>query len=187
MQTAWMSEVIHYDGTQLKPLFAYLKLGILGDSVVSWRGSCNVDFEHMVDGEDLIAESLISSGEMIHFIIEVFDRELASGVLLQRLFASIVKDLLIEMSHELDEQSLVRDGDDLYWGDRKLSISIASRSSVSTMVHFAVNITNEGTPVKTCSLEDLGVDAREFAGAAMDALALEWSSVLKATRKVRPL
>jgi hypothetical protein len=91
------------------------------------------------------------------------------------------------MSPALEEQSLGRDGDDLYWGDRKLSISIASQSAVSTMVHFAVNITNAGTPVRTCALEDLGVDPKEFADAAMDALALEWASVLKATRKVRPL
>lgn len=187
MQSQWINETIHYDGTQLKPLYAYLNWGILGDSIVSWRGSCNVGFEHMVDGEDLIAESTIAGSEMIHFIIEVFDRELATGVLIQRIFAAIIKDLLIEFSPVLDNQSLVRDGDDLYWGDRKLSISIASRSVVSTMVHFAVNISNQGTPVRTCALDDLEVDPQEFARASMDALSLEWNSVLKATRKVRPL
>lgn len=187
MQTSWINDSIHYDGTQLKPLFAYLSWGILGDSVVAWRGSCDVGFEHMVDGEDLLAESSIAGGDMVHFIVEVFDRELATGVLIQRIFAAIIKDLLVEMSNALEEHSLVRDGDDLYWGDRKLSISIASQSAVSTMVHFAVNVSNQGTPVRTGALEDLGVDAREFAGAAMDALALEWTSVLKATRKVRPL
>lgn len=187
MQTSWIEERTHYDGTQLRPLYAYLQWGVLGDSVVAWRGSCDVSFEHMVDGEDLLAESAIAGGEMVHFIMEVFDRELATGVLLQRIFASIVRDLLVEMSPLLQEQSLVRDGDDLYWGDRKLSISIASKSAVSTMVHFAVNITNAGTPVRTCALDDLEVDPKEFAQAAMDALSMEWSSVLKATRKVRPL
>jgi hypothetical protein len=187
MQTLWVTEKLHYDGTQLKPLFAYLKWGLLGDSVVAWRGSCDVSFEHMVDGEDLIAESSIAGSEMVHFVMEVFDRELATGVLLQRIFASIVKDLLVELSPEIDAQTLARDGDDLYWGDRKLSISIASCSAVSTMVHFAVNISNQGTPVKTCSLEDLSVDPKEFAESAMDALILEWISILKATRKVRPL
>ena len=187
MTAKWISETIHYDGSQLKPLFAYYKWGLLGDSIVAWRGSCEVSFEHMVDGEDFIAGSTIAGSEMIHFIIEVFDRQLATGVLIQRIFASIVKDLLVELSGELDEMSLVRDGDDLYWGDRKLSISVASQSAVSTMVHFAVNVSNSGTPVKTCSLEDLRVDPEEFAGAAMDALSLEWTSVLNATRKVRPL
>jgi hypothetical protein len=187
MQTLWLNEKLHYDGSQLKPLFGYLNFGVLGDSVLSWRGSCDVSFEHMADGEDLIAESTIAGSDMVHFIVEVFDRELATGVLLQRIFAAIIKDLLVEMSRELEEHGVVRDGDDLYWGDRKLSISIASRSSVSTMVHFAVNISNQGTPVKTGSLEDLGVDIHEFATAAMDALALEWNSVLKATRKVKPL
>lgn len=187
MNTKWMSEPLHYDGTQLKPLFAYLKCGMVGDSVIAWRGSCDVSFEHMVDGEDFIAQSPIAGSDMIHFIVEVFDRQLATGVLIQRIFASIVKDLLIELSADLDDHSLVRDGDDLYWGDRKLSISVASQSTVSTMVHFAVNVSNNGTPVKTSSLEDLRVDPEEFAGAALDALSLEWASVLMATRKVRPL
>lgn len=187
MQISFAEESMHYDGTQLKPLFAYLQWGIMGDSVVAWRGSCDVSFEHMVDGEDLIAESSIAGSEMLHFIVEVFDRELATGVLIQRIFAAIIKDLLHEMSPVLGDQILVRDGDDLYWGDRKLSISIASRSAVSTMVHFAVNISNQGTPVRTCALEDLSVDPKEFANAAMEALALEWNSVLNATRKVRPL
>lgn len=187
MQSLWIDESIHYDGTQLKPLFTYLRWGILGDSIVAWRGSCNISFEHMVDGEDFIAQSAIAGSDMIHFIIEVFDRELATGVLIQRIFASIVKDLLIELSSELDVHSLVRDGDDLYLSDRKLSISIASKSAVSTMVHFALNISNIGTPVKTCSLEDLRVDPRELAQAAMDALSLEWNSTLNATKKVKPL
>ncbi len=187
MLTHWIADSIHYDGSQLKPLFAYLNWNILGDSVVSWRGACHVDFSHMVDGEDLIAESSIAGSDMLHFIVEVFDRDLASGVLLQRLLASIIKDLLVELSSELNEHSLVRDGDDLYWGDRKLSISIASRSVMSTMVHFGINVSNEGTPVKTAALDDFSIDPRELALAVMDALSLEWISVLKATRKVKPL
>lgn len=183
----WVSDSIHYDGSQLKPLFAYLQYGILGDSIVAWRGSCDVSAESMVDGEDLIEGAQIASDEMLHFIIEVFDRELATGVLIQRIFASIAKDILQNTSSELGKDRLMRDGDDLFWGDRKLSISIASRSAVSTMVHFALNITNNGTPVRTCCLADLQIDPLHFAGQMMEAFTKEWQSVLKATRKVRPL
>lgn len=183
----WCEEEIFYDGTQLQPLFAYRRWGLLGDSVVAWKGPCHVTFEHMVDVEDILSRSAIAGAEMVHFIVEVFDRELATGVLLQRLFASLVKDILTEMSPILEGPVLVRDGDDLYWDDRKLSISIASQSAVSTMMHFAVNISNQGTPVKTASLEDFHVKPKEFAEALMAALTYEWESVLEATQKVRPL
>lgn len=187
MQIQWIQDNIHYDGSQLKPLFAYMNYGILGDSIVSWTGSCEVQLDHMVDGEDAIQNAQICGDEMLHFIVEVFDRELATGVLLQRIFASIVKDLLHEVSPRLGEDVLARDGDDIYFGDRKLSISVASKSAISTMVHFAINIVNAGTPVKTCSLEDLQVEPKSFAEQVMEAVTQEWLSVLRATRKVRPL
>jgi hypothetical protein len=183
----WVNDNIHYDGSQLRPLFGYLQFGILGDSIISWRGSCDVTLESMIDGEDLNQGAAISSDEMLHFIVEVFDRELATGVLMQRIFAAIAKDLLHETSPRLGEEIIVREGDDLYWGDRKLSISVASKSAISTMMHFALNITNAGTPVRTCCLEDLQVDPLAFAEQLMEAFSQEWQSVLKATRKVRPL
>lgn len=187
MKNYFVNEKIKYDGSQLQPLYAYLNYGVLGDSIIAWVGACHVDFKHMIDGEDLIASAKIAGDEMLHFIVEIFHRELASGVLLQRLMASIVKDILEEKSKVLEKESLARDGDDLYWGDRKLSISIASKSSVSSQIHFAVNITNTGTPVKTCALQDFAVDAKDFALEVMAAVTAEWESIVEATQKVRPL
>ncbi len=186
MKQLWVSEHLHYDGSQLRPLFAYMQYQILGNSIISWRGSCDVDNSHMVDGEDLLQGAQICGADMLHFIIEMFDRELFSGVLLQRLMASIIKDLVHEFS-DSNAQFLTRDGDDLYWGDRKLSISISSKSAVSTQIHFAVNITNDGTPVKTCALEDMAIEPEKFAVQVMDAVVREWESVTNATRKVKPL
>ena len=123
---------------------------------------------------------------MVHFIIEFFDQTLMSGVLLQRLFASIVADILQDIS-PLKDLKLTRSGDDLYFKGRKLSISIATKSPVSTMVHFAVNNTNEGTPVETAALKDLKVDPRKFAEKCMLALKNEYVDCLQATRKVRPV
>ncbi|MGZ3782751.1 MAG: DUF366 family protein, partial [Pseudobdellovibrionaceae bacterium] len=42
-------------------------------------------------------------------------------------------------------------------------ISIATKSPVSVMVHFAMNITNKGTPVKTLSLQDLKLEPKNVA------------------------
>ena len=177
-----------YDGQQLHSLFAYLEHGILGPSIVSWRGACDIPFSRMVDGEDLLAKAVIQGQEMLHFIIEVFDRDLFSGVALQRLFAAITRDYLQKQAAKtLSGHHLIREGDDLYWGDRKLSISIATKSPVSTMVHFAMNITNQGTPVKTLSLEDLDLDPRQVASDLMDLFKKEYSDIVVATQKVRPV
>lgn len=183
MKSLYIDKQITYDGTQLSSLHAYLNYKILGPSIISWQGPCFVSLTHMVDGEDLLEESTIAGSLMVHFVVEVFDRDLFSGVVLQRLLASIVRDQL--QAHT--EKVLTRDGDDIYLDDRKLSISIATRSPISTMIHFAVNVSNEGTPVKTLALEDLKVDPKTFAEMIMQKFAQEYESITKATQKVKPV
>ena len=166
-----------YDGSQLVSLRSYLKHGLLGDSVVAWLGACNVDVAHMVDGEDLVAGAEIRGAEMVHFIVEKFDCTLLAAVGLQRLLASLVRDYL--------GGELRREGDDLWLGDRKLSISIATVSPVSALIHFAVNVVNDGTPVKTLCLRDLGVEPKKFAQDILQKFAQEVDSIVEATQKVR--
>jgi hypothetical protein len=188
MQTHFIEKKFPYDGTQLRSLFAYLDHGILGPSIISWVGPCSISFDHMVDGEDLLAKAVIEGDEMLHFIIEIFDRDLFSGVALQRLFASICKDYLNPQAMlAFSDKGLTRAGDDIYFNDRKLSISIATKSPVSTMVHFAMNVTNKGTPVKTLSFEDLKIDARKVAEDVMALFRSEYVSIVTATQKVRPV
>lgn len=185
MKTLWLDQEFAYDGTQLRSLFAYLGHGVLGDSVVAWSGACRISFDHMVDGEDLREQAEIRGSRMLHLIFELFDRDLFAGVAVQRLTASIAKDLIEERAKDV---RLKREGDDLYWNGKKLSISIATRSPVSTLVHFAMNLANAGTPVPTCALEeDFGLSAKDFAAELLRRLAAEYESVLAATRKVRPV
>lgn len=179
MKKLFIDKKMKYDGSQLRPLFAYENFKLQGDSIVSWVGPCNVTLEHMVDFEDKIEKSKICGDEMLHFVIEVFGPDLTAGVALQRLFASIINDRL----------KLRRDGDDIYSLDKKnkLSISIASRSAVSTMIHFAMNVTNKGTPVKTLSLQDLKLNAKTLAPQIMNDFVKEYQSISAATQKVKPL
>ena len=183
MKTLFIKEKIKYDGTQLKSLFAYLSHKVQGDSCVSFIGPCDISFDHMVDGEDLLEKAEIRGSEMLHFIFEIFDRELVSGVFLQRLFASIAADEIYKAS----KTKLTREGDDLYLGDKKLSISIATKSPVSVMVHFAMNISNSGTPVPTLSLEDLKINPVIFAESLLIQISKEYESILTARVKVRPV
>ena len=189
LKTKWINKKINYDGTQLRSLFAYLDHRVLGDSVVAFRGSCDVNFDHMVDGEDLLEKSRIQGSDMIHFIFEIFDRPLIVGVLLQRLFASIAGDVIHELSKK--DFTIRRSGDDLYFDfgankkNRKLSISIATRSTNSVLIHFAVNISNSGTPVPTACLNDLGLQPRKFAEACLLRVQSEYNSIIEATQKVK--
>lgn len=184
MKTKFIERDLPYNGEQLRSLFGYLDHGLLGDSVVSWIGPCEIPFEHMVDGEDLLAQSPIRGARMLHFIAEIFHQNLVSGVLLQRLFASIMSDLLREWAPQ-QVSNLRRDGDDLFLKDGKLSISIATVSPMSALVHFAVNCTNDGTPVKTASLEDLGLEPKKVALEAMARLSREFIGIQEASVKVR--
>lgn len=182
MKSLWIKERIAYDGSQLRSLYAYLNHDVAGDSVIAWRGPCHVSLEHMVDGEDRLANARIAGGDMVHFIVERFGESLSYAVAAQRLIAAIVKDLIAELSPKRPE--LRRDGDDIYRDDGKFSISIATVSPVSALIHFAVNVSNEGTPVQTCSLADFSVDADMFIPQALERIAAELESMVAATQKV---
>ncbi|MBK7892418.1 MAG: DUF366 family protein [Bdellovibrionales bacterium] len=191
MKSLFIEKNISYDGTQLRSLFAYMDFGLQGDSIVSWVGPCNVSFDHMVDGEDLLAKAEIRGGQMVHFIVECFSTPLAEMVWQQRLLASLVHDLILEKGRVAGGgvPAVRRDGDDVFVklpsGEGKFSISIATVSPVSGLMHFAVNVTNSGTPVPTASLDDLGLRAPEFAREILKRFVGEFESVRGATTKVR--
>jgi uncharacterized protein len=190
MKSQWIDKKIDYDGSQLRSLFAYMEFGILGDSIVGFRGACDVTPENMIDGEDKRASAKICGSDMIHFIVELFDCELLAGVGVQRVLASLVKDALTQENPEYGPR-LSREGDDIYFmsefGEKKkFSISIASRSPVSTLVHFAFNVSNEGTPVPTCALNDFEIEPEDFIRTLLESARAEIASMREATRKVFP-
>jgi hypothetical protein len=98
--------------------------------------------EELIDYEDVGLE--IKSDEMAHFIIEHFDiqpADIKTCYHRQRLFVMIVKDILAELGIQTS-----RNGDDLYFEGKKLSVSIATCSNSSMKVHFGMNVRDEGTP-----------------------------------------
>lgn len=189
MKTLILDKEFSYDGSQLRPLFNYLEHGLLGDSILVGIGPCKVDLGHMIDGEDLREGATIAGGKMLHCLIEVFDRDLFSGVCLQRLLAALAQARILSTpSAKLGSKPLTRSGDDLYWDGRKLSISIATRSANSVLVHFAMNVSNTGTPVPTCALEqDFSIPALEFGRQLAADFVAEYESILMASRKARPV
>lgn len=177
---------ISYDGRQLAPHWIYRTCDLRGDVVVAFVGPCRVELSEMVDIEDVKAQAPIFSPAMLHIIAEFFTGDLHMTVYRQR--------LLIVTAGELLRQSLdrpvTRRGDDLYLPRAdgtpgKLSVSIATASATSTLIHTGFNIETEGTPVPTIGLAELGVDVTTFATALLHRYADEVQDIWLARCKVR--
>ena len=150
---------ICYTGHELAPHWIYKTFDLKGDSLVAFQGPADVSLDKMVDLEDVKRKAPIGSPKMLHFLAEFFIDSLDEGVLLQHLFVFEVYEALLQRS----PKNLRRRGNDLYFKDRKLSVSIATKSLISVLMHFAINIETAGTPVPTAGLLELGVDPKPFA------------------------
>jgi hypothetical protein len=95
---------------------------------------------------------------------------------------SIIKELLEERGI-----FVVRNGDDLLINDRKLSVSIATKSITSVLIHTGLNILSEGAPVKASGLQsELGIsDIKGFALEVIRRYSEELDDIVLASTKVR--
>lgn len=180
IETLWIPDRIDYDGTQLRAHWAYHRCGLQGDCIVAFRGGCDVPTENLVDLEDRRAGARIFSTWMIHFLVEHFDRDLDRMILRQRLLVCLAAETL----HALSGTRPTRSGDDLFVDGRKLSVSIATASPVSTLVHLGINEDATGAPVAACDLGDLGVDGEEFAVRVLASYREEMAGAARARSKV---
>ncbi len=183
MKTLFLNEEMKYDGTQLAPHFIYKNYNIMGDAIISFIGPCEVKLTEMVDIEDVVNNEPIYSEKMLHFICEIFNSDLIRGVYMQRLLVTTIKEQL-EMKYN---KSLIRNGDDLFKNNGKLSVSIATKSPTSVLIHTALNITTDNTPVKAAGLQtDFNItDIEQFAKDVLNAYNEEVNDIYLATTKVR--
>ncbi len=183
MKTLFLKENLKYDGTQLAPHFIYKNYNLMGDALIAFQGPCEVNLSEMVDLEDVINNEPIYSENMLHFIGEFFNVDLIRGVYMQRLLITTIKET-IETKYA---QCLTRKGDDLFKNEGKLSVSIATKSQTSVLIHTALNITTDNTPVKTSGLlTDFCIqDLEKFANEVLDAYNEETKDIYLATTKVR--
>ena len=182
MKTQLLEQEIKYEGWQLSPHWIYKNFKIQGDATVAFIGECEVKLTEMVDIEDVINNEPIYSKSMLSFITEQFNVNLVEGVFRQRLLICIIKELLEERGI-----FVVRNGDDLMIDGRKLSVSIATKSTTSILIHTGLNILSEGAPVKASGLtSELGIsDIKEFALEVMKRYSEELEDINLASTKVR--
>jgi len=180
MRAHCVREEIAYTGEQLRSLWIYRTFGIEGDAIVAFSGPCEVSGEALVDQVDASANDSIRAAQMMHLIVEHFDGDLNHAILRQRLLVCLAAEAL-----RGDVAGLRREGDDLFVGEGKLSVSIATVSPVSTLIHLGVNIDPTGAPVQACGLRELGVDPWRFAEGLVAAYAAETERMARARCTVR--
>jgi hypothetical protein len=151
--------VVDYDGSQILPLWAYRELGVQGDSVVIFQGEMKVPREALIDVEDQKESEAafpISSDMARHFIVEHFDDpSLRLAYHRQSILVNAAKEKIIDLSGK----HVKRKGSDLFFDEKKLSVSVATASVSSSKIHLGLNITSKGVPhdVNALGLEELGI------------------------------
>lgn len=181
MQFHYSPEPQNYDGTQLRSHFIYETWDLLGDACVAFTGPCQVSLEQMVDLEDVKGQAPIAADHMLHLLVEHFQWDLSTGVVWQRLMVALLGECLQDQG----VTGLRRKGNDLYWEQKKLNVSVATASPLSTLIHLGVNTNNEGTPVSTAALSDWGLNPKDFAQKYLTRLEAEYRGFQRARWKVR--
>lgn len=182
MKTIFAENEIKYEGWQLQPHWIYKNFKIQGDAIVGFIGECEVKLDEMVDIEDVINNEPIYSKQMLSFITEQFNINLVEGVFRQRL-------LICKIKEALEKRGFIvkRDGDDLFVNNKKLTVSIATKSLTSILIHTGINIDSTGAPVAASGLyTDLKItDIKELAKEIMNDYSNEIDDIVMASTKVR--
>ena len=183
MKFLYIDKNIDYDGTQLSPHWIYKNFNLMGDAICSFVGKVDVKLEKMVDIEDVINNEPIYSEAMLNFIVEFFGIGLSEGVLRQRLLVTTIKETLEKYAGK----RIIRLGDDIFVDDKKLSVSIATTSSNSVLIHTALNLRSENTPIPVSTLNDNCniTNIKQFANEVMTSYTEEIEDIYFAACKVR--
>lgn len=184
MKTKFIEKETKYTGEELAPHWIYKNFHMQGDSIVAFVGECEVKLTEMVDIEDVINDEPIYSKSMLSFIIEHFNIGLVEGVIRQRLLICIIKEVL--ESRLAEKFKVIRSGDDIFIEGKKLSVSIATKSLTSVLIHVGLNVDPTGAPVAAIGLSrDLDIlDIREFSEEVMVKYSEEIEDIILASTKV---
>ncbi|MDH3216629.1 MAG: DUF366 family protein [Candidatus Krumholzibacteria bacterium] len=171
-----------YTGKELRSGWVLEQTGLRGDAAAAFLGPCRVVNEDLVDLDDARAGTYIESAAMAHVLIEHPQCRLDTGVLRQRMLVCLLCEILGERN-----LGVRRQGDDIYFDSRKLTVSIAAPSSRSTVIHLGINIRPEGAPVPAVGLDEMKIDARELLTDLLGRYGEELESCRHAQTKVRTI
>jgi hypothetical protein len=168
-----------YTGAELRSGWVASRTALSGEAAAGFVGPCHVPNENLVDLDDVRAGAFIHAASMAHVIAE-HACGLEVAVLRQRLLVAILAEWLGERG-----KSVRRDGDDLYYEGRKLTVSIAAPSSSSCLIHLGINVDPDGAPVPAAGLAEMGLEPRVALSDVLTRYGRELATVSHATTKVR--
>ncbi len=177
-----LESTIVYTGRELRSGWVHDQTGFAGDSAAGFVGPCHVANEDLVDLDDARAGTFIKAVSMAHIIIEHPECELETTVWRQRMLVS----LLCEILHEKG-LGVRRSGDDVYYNERKLTVSIAAPGPDATLIHLGINVDPGGAPVSAVGLEEMNVEPLSLIDELLACYVRELKSARHATTKVRPV
>lgn len=178
MKIKVLNKRLNYDGSQLDPLWALEKFGVQGSSIIVFRGGMNVTREQMRDLKDKREQKEIRGEDLVHLIVEIINppANLRLAYYTQRLLICIARDALEKLG-----VSANRDGGDLYFNGKKLSVSIASTSLSGYKIHFGINITSKQAPREARAIGLKEIDKKikpvEFARRVAEQFAREFEDI----------
>lgn len=177
-----LDKEIKYTGAELSPHWIYQNFDLLGNALVAFIGEADVELSHMVDLEDVKKKAPIYSPKMLHFVGEWFQESWEVGILYQHLFVLLLSEALTQRG----VKNLTRRGNDLYFENKKLNVSICTKTLSSTLMHIGINIETQGTPVPTIGLKDWDIDPAALAKSLLDQFSTEYLGWQRARWKVLP-
>ena len=187
MKSHFIDKEIKYTGEELAPHWIYKNFHVQGDAIAAFCGECEVKLTEMFDIEDVINNEPIYSKSMLSFIVEHFNIGLVEGIVRQRLLICIIKETLenlFTINHS--PFTICRSGDDIFINGKKLSVSIATKSLTSVLIHIGINIDPTGAPVDAIGLSrDLQIfEIKSFAEEIMVKYCQEIEDIILASTKV---
>jgi len=181
-------EKVTYDGTQLRPRWAFEAWEKEGSTIALFKGPCDVPTNHMVDIEDRKEQNFIFAQEMVHLIGELYEWPTSKTILLQHLVLSWIRELIEEKTNA----SMHRRGNDLFVTlktkqPQKLSVSIAAAANGSSLFHIGINNNATGAPVAAIGLEDLDYPVDIFMNDLQEIVIRELRHLHRSVSKSLPL
>lgn len=180
MRFAIIEEETPYTGKELTSGWVARHTRLTGDCAAGFVGPCHVANEDLVDLDDAAAGTFIRSASMAHVIVEHPDCDLRTAVLRQRLLVALLAERLRRDGHDV-----TRDGDDVYFEDRKLTVSIAAPAARSSLIHLGINVDPAGAPVAAVGLESMDIEPRGLLRDLLQRYVVELDTCRHAETKVR--
>ena len=182
---------LDYSGAELRQGIAFDwipdKTQIKKVNIITGRGIADVKLSEMVDKEDVKNNEPIYSDDMYHMIFEILgETDLEKLVFIQRYIIRLIVDILEERRCDWNtpenRPALWVKGDDILSDAGKLSVSIATVSASSGLIHIGLNANAKKFPdlVKATTLYELWLhDAQNRSSEIFDELLGSFDRYLK--------